>query len=113
MADLPSIPRVGLGARREARPSVGETHITSLVVQAQPSAVPRVAAAIDGLPDAEVHIADPRGKLVVSLETESLHQVTEQVDRIAALAGVVTATLVYHQIEDSETLDHPVDASAA
>lgn len=87
----------------------GECHITSLVVQVVPEFVEPVTASIEGLHGAQVHTADRSGKLVVCLETESLHQVTESVDRIAALDGVINATLVFHQIEESAALDELVD----
>lgn len=99
-------------ARDSAQPDGHDAHITSLVVLATPAVVQEISAAIDGFEDAEVHIADPSGKLVVSLETDTLYQVTDYIDTICALDGVISATLVYHQFENQDALDQLVDASA-
>lgn len=98
-------------ARDCARPDGHDAHITSLVVLATPAVVHEIEATINGFADAEVHIADPGGKLVVSLETDALHQVTDYIDTICALKGVISATLVYHQFENNDALDQLVDAS--
>lgn len=82
-----------------------DSHITSIVVQAHPEAVTSLVEAINALPEAEVHIASAAGKLVVSLETETLHRVTELLDVVNGLQGVVSALLVYHQVEDTKVLD--------
>ena len=87
-----------------------EIHITSIVVRARPAAVDRLAEFIAGFPEAEVHAADPGGKLIVLLETRTLSLVTEYLDRIAQLPDVVTASLVFHQVEDLASLDTAVEA---
>ncbi len=90
-----------------------ETHITSLIVQCDPGAIPGVSQSIAQLPEAEIFQSDPCGKIVVILGTATLHRVTEQVDRINAMNGVVTSTLVFHQIEETASLDLPVENSTA
>ncbi|MGI9500914.1 MAG: chaperone NapD, partial [Geminicoccaceae bacterium] len=61
---------------------------------------------------AEVPIADPKGKLVVYLETATLQQVTNGIDVITTLPGVLGCTLVSHHVEDTAGLDEPLDARA-
>lgn len=89
-------------------PKEREVHITSLVVQAVPERVGDVAARLDGTNGLEVNRTEERGKLVVLLETPSLADVTDQVDAIRGLPGVINVTLVYHQTEDAALLDQPV-----
>ncbi len=90
--------------------SSDETHISSLVVQVKPASVTEVARRIGAINQAEVPIADPKGKLVVCLETATLHQVTNSIDVITTLPGVLGCTLVSHHVEDTAGLDEIVDA---
>ena len=87
------------------------THITSLLVHTQPGRTKDLAAHLGALKDVDIHTADESGKLVALMETRSLGRVTDLIDQINAMDGVVGATLVYHQIEDSEALDLPVGAA--
>lgn len=89
-----------------------DTHLTSIVVHARPDAVATVANAIDSMAEAEVHVASPTGKIVVTLETETLHQVTERIDDVNRLPGVINAFLVYHQIEATDSLDDKIELNA-
>lgn len=89
------------------------THITSLVVHARPEFVQRLSGELGKFAEVDVHTADQNGKLVVLMETTSLGRVTELIEQINVMEGVVGATLVYHQIEDSVTLDQPVDDISA
>jgi len=109
MSGQPSSRNVGSEASLEARDGFEEAHITSLIVRANPSDVTAVAEIIGRPDNAEVHFADPGGKLVVTLETDTLHEVTQWVDRVTALDGVISTTLVYHQIEDKNALDQPLE----
>jgi nitrate reductase NapD len=77
-----------------------ERHITSLVVHGRPDRVPALAAAIGGIPGAEVPIADPGGKLVVTLESADEAAVTDAITRISLLDGVFAATLVFHHVDE-------------
>ena len=99
-------------AEKTASDPANETHISSLVVQAKPASVPEVARLIGIMERAEVPIADPRGKLVVCLETATLGEVTNGIDLITTLPGVLDCTLVSHHVEDTAGLDELVDAPA-
>ena len=90
-----------------------DTHITSLVVHVLPEAIAPVSDVLNGMPGVDVHTADESGKMVVIVETTTLSLVTDLIDQINAMAGVVGATLVFHQIEESASLDLPVDAGTA
>ena len=96
--------------RHALEDSGSSTHITSLVVHARPGLASQLSGKISALTEVDVHTTDQNGKLVVLMETNTLGRVTELIEQINAMDGVVGATLVYHQIEDSAALDQPVDA---
>jgi nitrate reductase NapD len=76
-----------------------EHHISSLLVHGRPEAVPRLAAAIARIAGAEVPIADPSGKLVVTIEGASEDAIADALARINLLDGVLAATLVFHHVD--------------
>lgn len=76
-----------------------ELHISSLVVQVQPAVIEAVSRVIATLEGAQVHAASPFGKLVVTLETASEAGILERITDINGIEGVLTATLVFHQVE--------------
>ena len=77
-----------------------EFHISSLVVQGKPGAIPDIAAAIGQMPGAEVHGVNERGKMVVTLETTCEQDILRRIDDINLIEGVIMAALVYHQFEE-------------
>ncbi|MEM7223318.1 MAG: chaperone NapD [Pseudomonadota bacterium] len=90
-----------LPGRRGPKPAV-ETHIASLVVQARPALLGAITDKIERLPGAEVHGSDPRGKLLVTFESDSQGQITDNLNRIHDIDGVITAALVFHQVDEPE-----------
>jgi len=86
-----------------------ETHITSFVVQVQPDSVAATTQRIETIEGASIHIAHPDGKLVVVMEADSLAIVTDWIAEVSGFPGVLSAVLVYHQIEDAERLDDLID----
>lgn len=76
-----------------------EVHISSLVVQCLPEQLDSVAEGISQLDIAEVHASDPKGKLIVVLETENEQAILETINQIQAIQGVINAPLVFHQID--------------
>ena len=78
-------------------------HISSAVVQARPEHIDHVAAFINSLDGCEVaHVADTR--LVAILEGPSSGFVGDMLSRIALCDGVLSANMVYEQIETAEAL---------
>jgi periplasmic nitrate reductase NapD len=80
-----------------------EIHISSLVVHARPQAAATVRRDIAAMPGAEIH-AGQGGKIVVTLETSSETAIVTRLNEISLLPGVLSAVLVFHQVDDS-TLD--------
>ncbi|MEQ8321047.1 MAG: chaperone NapD [Rhodospirillales bacterium] len=76
-------------------------HISSLIVQAQPTRLEEVAEMIISR-GAEIPARDPCGKLVVILETESETTIADFLNDVAVMDGVLSANLVFHHIDDNE-----------
>ncbi|TMJ00282.1 MAG: nitrate reductase [Alphaproteobacteria bacterium] len=76
-----------------------DTEIASVLVQARPDRLAQVEAAIAALPGCEVHARDPKGKLVVVIETPSAGAVGSTLNTIALLPDVFSAALVFHAID--------------
>ena len=75
-------------------------HIASLVVQCLPRNFNSTRAAIEALDGAEVPEFDECGKLVVLLETSTEEALLDRIRDIEHTAGVISANLVYHQLEE-------------
>ena len=78
-------------------------HISSAVVHVRPERTQSLAQLIGTMPTADVFYAE-RGKIIVTLETAATTAITEQLNRIAQLDGVLAATLVYHEVTSLEAL---------
>jgi nitrate reductase NapD len=80
-------------------------HFASMIVAVFPHLADTVAARIRDLPGADVPVISPQGKLIVTLETSQLGDVTALIDAMSAMQGVVSTSLVYHHIADADELD--------
>ena len=74
-------------------------HISSLVVHCRPDGLSKVVVELRAIENLEIAIEDPSGKLVVLLETESEHEILEVIDRLKEVDGILTTTMVYHEID--------------
>jgi len=74
-------------------------HIASLLVHARPEQRAGVEAGILALPGAEVAHTDDQGRIIVTLETTDEAEIVQALTDIQSLAGVVNASLVYHQTD--------------
>ena len=75
-------------------------HIASMIIQCLPDKLAATAAAIESIPNLEVPERDERGKLVVVIEAEGEASLMASISKIEATAGVISANLVYHQIDE-------------
>ncbi|MEI6860186.1 MAG: chaperone NapD [Shewanella sp.] len=80
-----------------------EYHITSLVVHAAPKAISQVETQINTLPGTDIHAVTEQGKFVVTLEGETQKSILDNVEAINALEGVLSSSLVYHQVDNLES----------
>ena len=80
-----------------------EVHISSLIVQGTPAALPAIRASMAAMEGVEIH-AEGTGKLVVVLETASEGEIVSRLSEIGSLDGVLSTSLVFHQVEDAEAM---------
>ena len=97
-----SISRRSLIGGAAATPS---THIASLVVRCRPERLQEAQAAISAMPAIEVPASNDHTKMVVLLEMTDESELLGGISRIESTPGVVSATLVFHQVDEfSEAL---------
>ena len=82
-------------------------NISSLVVQVRPERMTSIIGAIEALPGSEIHASSPLGKIVVVLDLTDDSALSERIGRIQQMDGVLSASLVFHQVE--EVSDDPTD----
>lgn len=77
-------------------------NILGILVQADPAAQTRVAAAMRVLPGVEIHASDALGRFVVTIEEDGSRPATETLVAINNLPGVRNAALTYHHSDSDE-----------
>ena len=81
-------------------------HIAGIVVRARPGHSRSVERAICGQRGVEVHAVSEDGRLVVTIECESRHEVADMIYTLDRLDGVMNASMVYeHSDYDPEKLE--------
>lgn len=76
-----------------------EVHISSLVVHVKPEFLVQVQQQIRLFDGAEIMAVSDDGKIVVVLECQQQHQITATLEQINQFEHVLTAFLVFHQID--------------
>ncbi len=74
----------------------GSVEIASILVQARPERLEAAAHAIEALPGTQIYSRDPRGKLVVVIETADVGAIGATLNTISMMPDVLTAALVFH-----------------
>ena len=90
----------------------GGIHVAGLVVMTRPERLERVRTALSRLPGTEVHAADRRGKLVVTLDAPSDGAIADLMHRIPDIPGVLACTLAHHHSEGAPAREHAEGARA-
>jgi len=83
-----------------AAPESREAHISSLVVHVRPDRADAAHTTLLGMPGIEIH-AEAAGKIIVTLETDTEADIVTRLNEISLLDGVMSATLVYHHVENA------------
>lgn len=78
-----------------------EVHISSLVVNVRQPFIEQVKLEIDSLPFTQIIASNDEGKIVVLLECDKENQITSTLEEINKLEHVVSAFLVFHQIDSN------------
>lgn len=74
-------------------------------MHAKPEQADRVKERLTRLPGVEVHAASDSGKLVVTIESERDRDTADTFERISRTKDVLSAALVYHQIETDPDME--------
>jgi nitrate reductase NapD len=83
-----------------ARFSEQQFHIASLLVQARPEEIPGLKVQLNRLQGIEVHDTDARGRMILTVEAKDDRGLLGAITQIEKTKGVITTSLVYHQIEE-------------
>ena len=78
------------------------THVSSLLLRAEPARLDDVVATIGKVDIAEVALSDPEGRIIVTLETASEADIVATMTQFQLIDGVVSAALVYHQTDEAQ-----------
>ena len=90
-----------------------QLHIAGLVVHASPARAARAAETIAALDGAQVHAQAHTGKLVVTLESATSEAMTDAIDRIRRIDGVLAAALVYQCADSLEAMNEELPHAQA
>jgi nitrate reductase NapD len=85
-------------------------NVSGILVVTSVECLDRTAEALSALPGVEVHHTDPvTGRLVVTQESDSVHEEMDGLKRIKALPHIILAEMVHHHFEDSAGMLDPID----
>jgi nitrate reductase NapD len=95
-------------------PTAGESdeplvHIASLLIQATPTGLDAVRAAIGSMPGAELHETGHSGKVAVVLESADSRAIADATTELQQLSGVLTVSIVAHLMESPSALEQQHD----
>ncbi|MFZ2306298.1 MAG: chaperone NapD [Rhodoferax sp.] len=74
-------------------------NVSSVIVNARDGQSAAVQELLRQQAGIEIHAASPEGKLIVTIETESDRETIAAYERLGQTDGVLSAAMVYHQIE--------------
>lgn len=85
-------------------------NISSAIVHARPGTAEQVQARLAAVAGVEVHAVSDAGKMIVTLESVDDAGTVATFETISALADVLSAAMVYHQVEPNPEVPIPVQA---
>lgn len=96
--------------RKEVPAETAEVHIAGIIMYCDRTSMEAIKASIGLLPEVECHAQSPEGKLVITLETSSMHRTLDCMDAIRALPGVYEVSLVYQHAESAAAMEEEVQS---
>lgn len=96
--------------RKEVPAETGEVHIAGIIMYCERTSMEAIKASIGLLPEVECHAQSPEGKLVITLETSSMHRTLDCMEAIRALPGVYEVSLVYQHAESAAAMEEEVQS---
>lgn len=74
-------------------------HISSLVIHCLPDKLQTIMENTATIANVEVAAHDISGKIIALLETETETEILNIIDHVNTLKGVLTTTMVYHELD--------------
>ena len=75
-------------------------NVSSIVVKTTPEHIEQVISEIDEIDFCEVHFHDEQGKIIITIEGESIYDQMENMKRIQNISFVLNANLIFSYCED-------------
>lgn len=85
-------------------------NISSVIVIPHPDHVGAVQSGLREIEGVEVHATSPEGKVIVTIEATDDRETTRIYEYISLMAGVMSASMVYHQNESDPEMEISVEA---
>lgn len=79
-----------------------EFHISSFVIQCHPHALDELCNILPLQSGLEIHQTDASGKIIITLETDTTHQITDITTAIGKMPDILSCNMVFHQFESPE-----------
>lgn len=98
-----------------SKPS-SEVHIASVIVHAKAGQSEALFDYLERSPQLDVHADTPEGKQVLTMEGSHYQDLLAHIDAIESLPGVLSCTLVYHEVMSTREADQemiPLNRRAA
>jgi nitrate reductase NapD len=76
--------------------------ISSMIVQTRPEQIAALKTRLANIPGAEVTAEDTRGKLILVLEADTDRQLSDTMQMIGEIPGVLGVNLVFHHTEHAD-----------
>ena len=80
---------------------LNETHISSALIKVHPEFMSKIKKDIHALPFTELIASSDEGKIIITIECNTEHQITDTLEKINQMKYVLSALLVFHQIESN------------
>ena len=74
-------------------------NIVGILINTLPDYTNKVVEALKKL-EIEIHGVNEKSQIIITLEQETDEMLTEQLTQVQQIYGVLTATLVYHQVDE-------------
>lgn len=83
-------------------------NISSVIVVPHPEKVASVTTALNEISGVEVAAVSPEGKIIITIETDGDRETVQTFEFITLMDGVLSASMVYHQLETHPEVEIPV-----
>ncbi len=86
---------------------MNEYHVCGVLLMSRPEHSAMVEKALAEMPGVELH-ANEGGRMVVTVEGDAYRQCADTITELSTMDGVASSSLVYHQIDNEESPEEPI-----